>query len=100
MPESDFLAALGALHQGGVKFVAVGGLAVVLNGAPVPTCDVDTVPKRDEENLAKLLRVLGSLGHNLITRCGPLDVLGTIGRGWSYEDLLPNTIEMEIGGGV
>ena len=75
------------------------------------------------ENVAKLLRVLGSLDaiyrmqpdrrlkpdashlsspghHNLITNCGPLDVLGTIGRGLGYEDLLPHTIEMDIGEGV
>ncbi len=38
--------------------------------------------------------------HNLITRFGPLDVVPTIGRGLSYEDLLPHTVEMEIGGGV
>jgi hypothetical protein len=27
-------------------------------------------------------------------------VLGTIGRGLSYEDLVPHTVEMDIGGGV
>src|ERR1017187_1640747 len=123
MPDSDFLAALRALHEGGVEFAVVGGLAAVLNGAPVSTFDLDIVPARDEANLAKLLRVLDILDgiyrmqpdrrikpvashlsspgrHNLITNCGPLDVLGTIGRGLGYEDLLPHTIEMEIGGGA
>ena len=123
MPDSDFLAALRALHNGGVKFAVVGGLAAVLNGAPVNTFDLDIVPARDAENIAKLLRVLDSLDaiyrmqpdrrlkpdashlsspghHNLITNCGPLDVLGTIGRGLGYEDLLPHTIEMDIGEGV
>jgi hypothetical protein len=95
MPGSDFLAALRALREGGVKFAVVGGLAAVLNGAPISTFDLDIVPARDEENLARLLRVLDS-----ITRCGPLDVLGTIGRGLTYEDLLPHTVEMETGGGV
>jgi hypothetical protein len=33
MPDSDFLAALRALRDGGVEFVVVGGLAAVLNGA-------------------------------------------------------------------
>ena len=61
MPDSDFLAALHALHNGGVKFAVVGGLAAVLNGAPVNTFDLDIVPARDEENIAKLLRVLDSL---------------------------------------
>ena len=123
MPDSDFLGALRALDEGGVEFAVVGGLAAVLNGAPVNTFDLDIVPARDEENVAKLLRVLGTIDaiyrmqperrlkpdashlssaghHNLITNCGPLDVLGTIGRGLGYEDLLPHTIEMETGGGV
>ena len=44
---------------------------------------------------------LRSPGHqNLVTNCGYLDVLGTIGRGLTYEDLLPHTVEMEIGDGV
>jgi hypothetical protein len=123
MPDADFLAALRALREQGVEFAVVGGLAAVLNGAPVSTFDLDIVPARDEENIARLLRVLDEIDaiyrtqpsrrlkpnashlsspghHNLITTCGPLDVLGTIGRGLSYEDLLPHTIEMEIGGRV
>jgi hypothetical protein len=123
MPESDFQRALRALHEGGVEFVIVGGLAAVLNGAPVDTLDLDIVPARDEENLSRLLRVLDAIdaiyriqpsrrlkpdashlrssGHqNLVTTCGYLDVLGTIGRGLGYQELLPHTIEMEIGEGV
>ena len=123
MPDSDFLAALRALHRGGVEFAVVGGLAAVLNGAPVNTFDLDIVPARGEANVARLLRVLDTLEgvyrmqpdrrlkpdtshlsstghHNLITNCGPLDVLGTIGRGLGYEDLLPHTTEMDIGGGA
>jgi len=123
MPDSDFLAAIRALREGGVAFCVVGGVAAVLNGAPVNTFDLDIVAARDEENVTRLLGVLESLDavyrmqperrlkpdashlrspghHNLITICGPLDVLGTIGRGLGYDDLLPNTVEMEIGGGV
>ena len=123
LPDSDFLAALRALRHEDVEFAVVGGLAAVLNGAPVNTFDLDIVPARGTENVAKLLRVLDSLDavyrmqpdrrlkpgashlsspghHNLITNCGPLDVLGTIGRGLGYEDLLPHTIEMDIGEGV
>ena len=44
---------------------------------------------------------LRSPGHqNLITRHGPLDVLGTIGRGLNYEDILPHSIEMEVAEGL
>ena len=80
------------------NFAIVGGVAAVLNGAPVNTFDLDIVPARDEENVAKLVGVLET--HNLITNCGPLDVLGTIGRGLSYEDLLPDTTELEISAGL
>ena len=123
MPDGDFLTALHALHEGGVEFAVVGGLAAVLQGAPVGTLALEIVPGRDDANVARLLRVLDALGaiyrmqperrlkpdashlsspghHNLITNCGPLDVLGTIGRGLGYEDLLPHTSEMEIGGGA
>jgi hypothetical protein len=123
MPDSNFLAALRALCAGGVDFIVVGGLAAVLNGAPVDTFDLDIVPARDERNVARLLRVLDTINaiyrmqpdrrlkpgashlsstghHNLITSCGPLDVMGTIGRGLGFEDLLPHITEMEIGGGV
>lgn len=123
MPISDLPAALRALREGGVEFIVVGGLAAVLNGAPVNTFDLDIVPARNEENVARLVSVLDSLDaiyrmqparrlkpnashlsspghHNLITTRGPLDVLGTIGRGLGYEDLLPHTIDMEIGAGV
>ena len=44
---------------------------------------------------------MGGAGHqNLDTRLGRLDVLGTIGNGRTYQDLLPHTVEMDIGGGV
>jgi predicted nucleotidyltransferase len=44
---------------------------------------------------------LRSAGHqDLTTKYGPLDILGTIGRGLTYEDLLPHTIEMDIGDGI
>lgn len=123
MSDSDFAATLRALNEGGVKFAVVGGLAAVLNGAPVQTYDLDIVAARDSENVGRLLEVLATMDaiyrmqperrlkpdashlsstghHNLITSNGPLDVLGTVGRGLSYEDLLPHTEEMEIGGGM
>jgi hypothetical protein len=123
MPESDFQRALRALHEGGVEFVIVGGLAAALNGAPGGMLHLDIFPARDEENMARLLRVLDAIDavyriqpsrrlkpdashlrspgpHNLLTSCGPVDIWGTIGRGLTYQDLLPHTIEMEIGEGV
>ena len=119
--DADFLSALRALSEGGVRFIVVGGVAAVLNGAPVTTFDLDIVPDRQEENVARLCLVLEGLGavyrlqrhvrpdaghlsspghHNLMTSCGPLDVLGTIGAGLAYNDLLPHTEEMDLGSGL
>jgi predicted nucleotidyltransferase len=123
MAWADFRTSLRILSEGGVRFIVVGGVASVLNGASVNTFDLDIVPSRDEENVARLLRVLdvvdaiyrfqptrrikpdashlSSPGHkNLTTKYGLLDVLGTIGRGLSYEDLLPHTVEMDVGDGI
>ncbi len=123
MPELKYAATLGALCDGGVDFILVGGLAAVLNGAPVNTFDVDVVHSRDPANIDRLLPVLATLdavfrmqperrlrpnsshlasaGHlNLVTRYGPLDLLGTIGRDLGYEELLPHSVEMEIGQGL
>jgi hypothetical protein len=44
---------------------------------------------------------LSSSGHqNLITRYGPLDLLGMIGNNLGYEEVLPHTTLMEIGAGI
>lgn len=123
MPATDFLSVLRALHEGGVEFVLVGGLAAVLNGAPMNTFDLDIVPACDQHNVGRLADVLDGLGavyrmhqsrqikpdashlasaghHNLVTRSGPVDVLGTIGNGLTYEALLPHTTSMEIAEGL
>ncbi len=120
MPASDFLSALREMHEGAVDFIVVGGLAAVLNGAPINTFDLDIVHSRTPENVSRLLSVLEALDaiyriqpsrrlrpnashlssprhHNLLTTCGPLDVLGTVGSGLGYQDLLPHSIEMETG---
>ncbi len=123
MPDADFILALRALCEGGVDFILVGGLAAVVNGAPVVTFDVDVVHSRDAANIARVLPVLEALdaifriqphrrlrptashlaspGHlNLVTRLGALDLLGTIGRDLSYQDLLPHSVEMDVAEGL
>jgi len=113
MPERKLIATLRALHDGDVDFILVGGLAAVLNGAPVDTFDVDVAHSRDPANIDRLLPVLeeldaifrmqperrlkpnashlASTGHlNLITRYGPLDLLKTIGRALGYQELFPH----------
>jgi predicted nucleotidyltransferase len=123
MPERKLIATLRALQQGGVEFIVVGGLAAVLQGAPVDTFDVDIVHSRDSANVARVLPVLNALdaifrmqperrlrpnashlastGHvNLMTSYGPLDLLGTIGSNLAYEDLLPRSVELDVAEGL
>ena len=52
MQELRPTATLRALHDAGGGFILVGGLAAVLNGAPVNTFDVDIVHSRDTANVA------------------------------------------------
>jgi predicted nucleotidyltransferase len=123
MPERKLIATLRALHDGGVEFILVGGLAAVLNGAPVDTFDIDVVHSREAANVDRILPVLEALdaifrmqperrlkpnashlaspGHlNLMTRYGPLDLLGTIGRNLGYQDLISHSLELAISEGL
>jgi predicted nucleotidyltransferase len=123
MLERDFFAILVTLHRHEVDFILVGELAAAVNGVDSSTLDVDIVHSRDAANVERLLTVLESLdaifriqaerrikpnasyvsgpSHlHLITRFGPLDVLGTIGHGLTYADLLPHSVEMDIGDGI
>lgn len=122
MPEHKLIATLRALHDSQIEFILVGGLAAVLNGAPIQTYDVDIVYSREPANIERLIAVLESMdaifriqperrlrprpshlaasGHlNLLTRYGPLDLLATIGRDLAYGDLLCHSSELEIGEG-
>ncbi len=114
----DFFGILEALATHEVKFILVGGLAAVVQGAPVVTTDVDIVHLRSEENIAKLLGALHQLdavyrhhpakiapnathlvgkGHQLLTtNRGNLDVLGSIDEGRDFDALLGATRNMEL----
>ncbi len=105
-----------------VAFIIVGGMAAVLQGAPVHTIDLDIVYARTEENIASLMAALRELeatfrtdnrrlvpnethlrsaGHKLLqTRHGVLDVLGTIEENTGYDDLLPDIDLLDLGGFV
>jgi hypothetical protein len=88
------------LHEHGVRFVLIGGLAASLHGAVHPTFDVDITPDDSLENLGRLSAALRALqarvrvdgipgglpfDHdaaslagmavlNLVTRAGDLDI--------------------------
>jgi hypothetical protein len=58
---TDLSNLLQTLAEAKVDFILVGGLAAVLHGAPTATFDVDIVPKRSEQNVDRLVRVLAQL---------------------------------------
>lgn len=122
----DFQEILRTLAEHEVDFIVVGGVAAVLQGAPINTFDLDVVHSRASDNLDRLLKgllsleayyrgqgdrrivpnvsYLASAGHQLLmTRVGALDVLGTVGavgRERGYGELLPHTEAIEILDGV
>lgn len=59
--EADLSAIIEGLLKADVKFILVGGLAAVIQGAPVTTMDVDIVHNRSSENISKLFAFLKSI---------------------------------------
>jgi hypothetical protein len=50
----------------------------------------------DKDRVATVSHLDGPGHHLLMTRIGPVDILGALARVRVYEDLLPHTIELEI----
>lgn len=119
----DFDSLLRTLVKHSVEFIIVGGVGAALRRAPVTTFDLDIVHRIEPANITRLLDALKELdayyrarperrlrpneshlsspGHQLLmTRFGPLDVLGAIGKGRRYEQLLPHATELETGPGL
>ena len=116
----DFLALLRALSRHGVEYVVVGGVAAILEGAPISTFDLDIVYRVEDANLGRLQALLTELEAryrdpagreieptverlrtnrvNLLeTRQGLLDAMQEIGAGWSYDDLVSRTHTHTVG---
>ncbi len=47
---------LRALSEGGVRYILIGGMAVVPHGDLGVTIDIDVVPERTDENLQRVIR--------------------------------------------
>lgn len=109
------------LHEAGVEFIVVGGMAAVLQKAPVLTEDLDIVHSRTPKNVARLLTWLlahgayhrldlaqrklppteaALLGHghlNLQTTLGKLDVLCELGEGEGYDEIFADSVVLSSG---
>jgi hypothetical protein len=111
---------LGALANGNIDFILVGGVAGAAHGAARATYDVDVVYSRTAENIERLvatlaplqpylrgappglpfswdaLTVTAGLNFTLTTAVGDLDLLGQIVGGGSYQDLIAHTQRIHV----
>jgi predicted nucleotidyltransferase len=114
----DFHRILKTLVDADVDFIVVGGVAAVLQGAPIHTNDLDILYSLEPANQARLLGALQKLGaifrddprriepnlshlasrgHKLLTTsAGKLDCLGTIEEHTTYDDILEHVDWVQI----
>jgi len=110
------------LVKADVRFVVIGGVALVLRGSSRLTVDLDICYARDEENLARLAAALGShhprlrgappelpfiwdaqtlrsgLNFTLKTDIGDIDVLGEVTGIGGYEAVARLAGDQEVAG--
>jgi predicted nucleotidyltransferase len=110
------------LNAHGVEFIVIGGWAAALHGSERSTSDVDVVYSRTPENIRRVAESLQShqpylrgappglpfrwdertiqsgLNFTLTTDLGFIDFLGEVAGGGSYQQLLPSTLEVTVGG--
>src|SRR5262245_8589046 len=117
--QTDFAKGLKVLHDGGVEFIIVGGVAAILHGLGYTTYDLDVVYSRDRANIQKLAECLHpfspylrgvpaglpfrldertvrmGLNFTLVTTFGDLDLLGEVTGIGGYRELLPQSKEVK-----
>jgi hypothetical protein len=113
---------LPALTSAGVELIIVGGVAAIIHGSARLTQDLDVVYRRTPDNIARLATALKpfapylrgappglpfrwdsetiqrGLNFTLVTSAGPLDILGEIAGGGTYETLLPHSRKLSVFG--
>ena len=121
-PGADFEGLLRALHDRGVEFILVGGVAAAALGSARLTLDLDVVYARAPENLGRVVGALAplspylrgappglpfrwdegtlrrGLNFTLTTSRGDIDLLGEIAGGGGYADLRPHALELVVFG--
>ena len=118
----NFSEILPLLVRSEVRFIVIGGGAAIAHGSSRSTYDVDIVYARDAENLRQLItalepykpylrgappglpflwdrRTLGAgLNFTLTTTIGDIDLLGEVTGGGDYNQLLPDSEDMDVFG--
>lgn len=119
---TDFKALLRVLAEGGVEFILVGGVAATVHGSTRLTLDLDMVYRRSPHNIQGLVLALTpyhpylrgappglpfrwdaatverGLNFTLTTDIGDLDLFGEISGGGTYDDLLTDSITIQVFG--
>lgn len=119
---TNFANLIALLADANVDFIVIGGVAAAAHGAARTTLDLDVVYSRAPANLVRLAAALESvkpyprgappglpffwdartltngLNFTLTTSLGDIDLLGEITAGGRYDDLQPQTIELELFG--
>ncbi len=114
MKTDSFLAVLKALHEHGVEYVLIGGLAVGFHDISRFTTDLDIFVKREPQNIENLRRALTAvfqdeaiieitfeeLENYPVLRYGTpqdyyIDIMGRVGEAFSYDDLEYEVIESQ-----
>jgi hypothetical protein len=119
---TDFEKLIALLVDNEVSFIMVGGAAATAHGSARLTLYLDIVYARENQNLENIFRALkdiepylrgappglpfdwsvatlkNGLNFTLVTSFGPLDLLGEIVGGGTYEQLKPHTIKIRVFG--
>jgi predicted nucleotidyltransferase len=120
---NEFQPLLKALAESGVEFILIGGVAGTAYGSARVTFDLDVVYSRTPDNLKRVVKAFESiapylrgappglpfhwdeptikrgLNFTLDTDLGPVDLLGEIIAGGTYEELLPHSRAVTVFGG-
>ena len=116
----DYQRTLAVLVSAGVDFIIVGGAAATAHGSVRLTLDLDIVYSRQKENIKRLTEALRplhpklrgapenlpflwdeetltkGLNFTLTTSLGWLDLLGEITSGGTYEDLVSDSVRIDV----
>jgi hypothetical protein len=119
---TDFAALIRLLAHNHIQFILIGGAAATAHGSARLTQDLDIVYQRERGNMARLASCLAphkpylrgappglpfswdadtimrGLNFTLMTDLGAIDLFGEITGGGGYEDLLPDTITLNVFG--
>jgi hypothetical protein len=118
---TDVQRLLESLTAAGVRFVVVGGVALVLRGSSRVTVDLDVCYSRERDNMSRLARAIApfhprlrgappdlpfiwdertlasGLNFTLTTDLGDLDILGEIAGVGGFQQVSAGSSEMPVG---